>query len=72
MARQTPRLEVCVDIHARARRGELAANPAYVGFEDTYPQLKRRFLQRVFWAKGTTSVDGFDRREGCAMMRGVG
>jgi hypothetical protein len=70
MTRQTPRLEVCVDNPARARRGELAAKPEYVGFEDNSPQLKCRFLQGVSWAKGTTSFDGFDGGSGCGRMGG--
>ena len=65
-----PSLESCVDIPTRARRGELTANPAYVGFEDTLAQLKRRCLRWISCAKGTMNGDRLDQPQGCAGMRG--
>ena len=71
-ARRTPRLDAGVDIFGRARRGELAASSVYDGFDNTSAQLKRRFLQGVDRAEGTTTVDGFNLGEGSAWMGGAG
>ena len=72
MACRTSRPELCLDIPAWMRRRELAAHPAYDGFEDTLVQSKRHFLLGFFCGKDAPVGDGFDLPEGRARMGGAG